>query len=308
MPPLPALARKTPTASPACEMSALDTNPEMTDPVQPLLDLLDLDDLGSDRFKGANPDHGFSSRVFGGQVAAQALQAAVRTLDVDHHVHSLHAYFLRPGAPGIPITFAVERTRDGRSFSTRRVLASQRDDVIFEMSSSFHTAEPGADYQLGIANDAPDPDGVPDGLAFLPDAARARFPMDIRELGPTEPDGDGFFRSTRRVWMRIRRRIPDDPLLHACGLAYLSDMGTVFAAITPIATDPSEQHMAASLDHALWFHRPIRADEWFLYDLHAVSVSGARGLTRGTIHSADGTLGISVAQEALVRVVDPNRS
>ncbi|MBI2706224.1 MAG: thioesterase family protein [Actinobacteria bacterium] len=276
----------------------------MTDPVDRLLELFTFDELGDDVYRAVNVDRGHGTRVFGGQVAAQALAAATRTITVPHHLHSLHAYFLRPGRPGIPIDYDVEETRDGRSFTTRRVLGRQDGEVIFEMSCSFHGDEDGVDYQLPRATDVPPAEDTPARMLWIPDEERERIPFELRELGPSDADDTGWHRSTRRVWMRIRRRLPDDPLLHACLITFLSDMGAVMAAMAPVPEHRHEQMMAASLDHALWFHRPIRADEWMLYDLHAVSNHGARGLTRGTMHTEDGVLGVSVAQEALIRVLN----
>ena len=272
------------------------------DPVDRLIELLNIEPAGPDRYRVPNQDTGHGDRVFGGQVAAQAMRAAVDTIDVDHHAHSLHSYFLRPGKPGIPIEFEVERTRDGRSFTTRRVLASQGEEVIFEMSASFHAIEEGRDYQFPIATDVPDPEAAPERLIFIPDEARPFLPMEIRELGATEPNESGWHRSSRRAWIKIKRRLPDDPMLHVCLLTYLSDMGAVFGALAPTDDFSFERFMGASLDHAMWFHRPLRADEWFLYDLHAISNAGSRGVARGTMHSIDGTLGVSLVQEALLRM------
>jgi acyl-CoA thioesterase-2 len=153
--------------------------------------------------------------------------------------------------------------------------------------------------------DVPSPDEAADDLGFIPESVREILPMEFRELPPAEPDGTGFFSSTRRVWMRMKRRMPDDPDLHTSMITYLSDMGAVMGARAPLPEQPVERLMGASLDHALWFHRPMRADEWFLYDLRAVSNFGARGLAVGTMHTADGVLGVSMAQEALLRVFDP---
>jgi acyl-CoA thioesterase-2 len=275
----------------------------MSDAVDRLMGLLDLERVGPDRYRTDNPDPGWGHRVFGGQVAAQAIRAAVATVEPDRYPHSLHAYFIRPGRPGVPIDFDVERTRDGRSFTTRRVLARQRDEVIFEMSTSFHVTEPGVDYQMPLRTDVPAPAEVSDRVSFIPDEARDWLPVELREVGASPPDEHGWYASTRRVWMRVKRPLVDDSLLHACMLTYLSDMGAVMGARAPLKEQPVSRLMAASLDHAVWFHRPIRADEWFLYDLHAVSNAGARGLTRGTMHAIDGVLGVSVAQEALLRVL-----
>jgi acyl-CoA thioesterase-2 len=275
----------------------------MADSVDRLLELLDLEPTGTDRYRVANRDPGYGNRVFGGQVAAQAIRAAVATVDPDRSPHSLHAYFIRPGRPGVPIEFEVERTRDGRSFTTRRVVASQNDEVIFEMSTSLHVTEHGVDYQMPLWSDLPAPETLTDRVSFIPDETSDRLPVEMRELGPTEADEDGWYASTRRVWMRTKRRLPDDPVLHVCVLTFLSDMGAVMGARAPLPEQPLSRLMGASLDHAVWFHRPIRADEWFLYDLHAVSNAGARGLARGTMHAVDGRLGVSVTQEALLRVL-----
>jgi acyl-CoA thioesterase-2 len=273
------------------------------DSVDRLIGLLDLEPLGDDRFRAAVGQMSPGDRVFGGQVAAQALHAASATVGPEHAAHSMHAYFVRPGRNGVPIDLDVERTRDGRSFTTRRVLARQGDEVIFEMSASFHQHEDGRDYQLGIATGIPAPDDAPERTLFMPEALRARMPMEMREVGPAEPDEHGWYPSTRRAWMRIKRPIGDDPVLHQSLLAYLSDMGAMFAAMAPPEGGGFPNlAMGASLDHTLWFHRPMRADEWFLYDLHAVSNASSRGLARGTMHSADGVLGVSVAQEALFRM------
>jgi acyl-CoA thioesterase-2 len=274
------------------------------DPVGHLIELLDLDDLGGDRFGTPNPERGFGPRVFGGQVVAQALRAASYTVAEHLHLHSLHAYFLLAGTPGVPITYEVDRIRDGRSFSTRRVVARQDDRAIFNFSCSYHRGEPGVDYQLPIARGIPLPDDAPDDMGIIPESARDLIPMEFRDLGATPADDEGYFRSTRRVWMRIRRRLPDDPDLHTAMITFLSDMGAVMAARAPLAEQPLEKLMGASLDHSMWFHRPMRADEWFLYDMHAVSNASARGLAFGTLHTVDGVLGVSLAQEALLRIID----
>jgi acyl-CoA thioesterase-2 len=282
------------------------------DPVQRLLDLLEVEPNGTDSFRVENAALGYGDRLFGGQVAAQSLRAAVSTVEVDHHVHSLHAYFLRPGRPGTPIVFDVERTRDGRSFSSRRVLAHQNDEVIFDATVSFHVAEDGPDYQLPIATDVPDPDEAPHRMLFVPEEAIPFLPMEMKEVGAVGPDEHGWYPSTRRAWTRIKTiggaPITDDPVVHLCLLTYLSDMGAVFAAMPPTTERPWEKLMGASLDHAMWFHRPMRADQWFLYDLHSLSNAGSRGLARGTMHTADGVLGVSVAQEALLRSFDPAKA
>jgi acyl-CoA thioesterase-2 len=220
-------------------------------------------------------------------------------------VHSLHAYFLLGGKPGVPIDYHIERVRDGRSFTTRVVKAVQDTAVIFDMSASFHKLEDGPTYQLPLP-DVPGPDS---DVTYDPGFGRwvrRRLPFEFRELGPTEPV-DGVWRSTRRVWMRTVGRLPDDPAVHACLLAFVSDMGMVFAARAPFEDSGWERIMGASLDHAMWFHRPIRLDDWVYYDQWAIANAGARGLAQGTMHAQDGTLGVTIAQEALLRFVRPDR-
>ena len=261
-----------------------------------LLALLELEPIDRDIFRGHTPPSG-GSRVFGGHVAAQALRAAAATVESDHTIHSLHGYFMRPGEHHTPIIYMSDRIRDGRSFTTRRVRAVQHGEAIFSLSASFHRAEPGPSHQVPMPH-APDPDGD-DGFEPTPVSRfAARSPFEVRdvELGSSgEP-----WRSTRRTWVRTRGAMPDDPDLHACVLTYLSDMGVVSAA--RIAVDiPREAHWGASLDHALWFHRPARCDEWLLVDLRPVSNAGARGLVFGTVHSGAGTLVASLTQETLVR-------
>jgi acyl-CoA thioesterase-2 len=274
-----------------------------TDPVDSLLGLLVLTSLADDRFDAPNPDRGFGDRVFGGQVAAQALRAAQLTAPSEHRAHSLHASFLLAGTPGRSIMYEVDRLRDGRSFTTRRVEARQGDDRIFTLIASFHKDEPSVDYQLPLSDGLPAPEESPERMLFIPESDRSKLPFELRELGGTEPDEHGWIGSTRRAWMRLVRPIGDDQALHQCLLTYFSDLGAVFAAWAPLPEQPMSRLMGASLDHALWFHRPIRADDWFLFDAHAVSNAGSRGLMRGTLHSVDGTLGVSIAQEALLRIV-----
>lgn len=261
--------------------------------------ILGLDEERPDVYRGPNAADWPGGRVFGGLVAAQALRAATYTVGPDHAPHSLHAYFVRPGRPGVPIEHAVDRTRDGRSFTTRRVDSRQDGEVIFSLSASFHTAEPGPEYQLPMAADVPAPEDLdPPGWPFS--ASGALSNLELREVGPTPPEPDGTYRSTRRVWVRARD-VGDDPLMHACVLTFMSDLGVVMAARPPRPGTTWESVMTASLDHALWFHRPARPDQWLLYDLHALVNHGARGMVRGVIHDRSGTLVASVAQEVLVR-------
>ena len=274
--------------------------------VDGLLQLFALELLDVNLFRAFNPTTWPGGRVFGGLVASQALRAAISTVDVPHRIHSFHAYFLRPGQPGVPAILEVERIRDGRSFTTRRVTTIQGGEAIFEMSASFHKdGEAGADYQLPRAADAPEPDEVPDRMGGFPRGTSFFQPFEMREVGPTPPSPDGTYRSTRRVWVRTAARLPDDPAIHACVLTFMSDMAVVMAARPPTGGNMWEGFTGASLDHAVWFHRPVRADEWLYYDLHSLSTNNARGLARGVFHTHDGVLGASVTQEALIRPMRP---
>lgn len=271
-----------------------------------LLSLFDLEEVERDVFRAPNPTRGPWTRVFGGQVAAQAVRAALNTVSSERAIHSLHAYFIRPGRPGQDIDMYVERPRDGRSFTSRRVKAVQSDEVIFDMIASFHVAEEGPEYRIPIADDVPRPDDVEEPRGMF-GRMRSMMPFDMREMGPT-PALDGIYRSTRRAWFKTTGPLPDDPALHQCVLAFASDLGVVSAARVPVTGESEwERFMGASLDHAVWFHRPIRADEWILFDLRTISSSGARGLAAGTMHQIDGTLGVSIAQEALIRPVSAER-
>ncbi|MEZ5375346.1 MAG: thioesterase family protein [Acidimicrobiales bacterium] len=283
-----------------------------TSQVDALLDQLGLEELDVDLYRGHNPAERHNQRVFGGLVAAQALRAATLTIEVDHHPHSLHGYFLRGGKPGRPIVYHVERIRDGRSFSTRRVVGKQYGVAIFNLTASFHTFEEDeTDYQLSLAADAGHPDDATDRVPRDDQHAAwlARSPFHSRELGPTTPGPDGVYSSTRRVWVKAKSPLPNDRLLHACALTYATDMGAVTAAAVAKMGDRWQtaftETMSASLDHAVWFHRPVRVDEWLYFDVHAVSNQNSRGLVRGTIHAIDGSLVASFSQEALIRTIKP---
>lgn len=277
-----------------------------------LVKLLDLEAIEVNLFRGVSPQEN-RDRVFGGQVAGQALVAAMRTVDVPGRtVHSLHAYFLRPGDPNVPILYEVDRVRDGKSFSTRRVLAVQHGRAIFNMQASFHEYETGLDYQLAAPLDVPSADTIPDfDERMKPHKAELGLdewyhrwrPIDIRHI-----DGDPFIRDgnpshRQRVWLRADGVLPDDPTLHACIVTYASDMTLLSTPLLPFGLAPWSPGMqSASLDHAMWFHRPFRADDWLLYDQRPVSTAGARGLAEGHIYTKDGTLAITVLQEGLVRM------
>ena len=283
----------------------------MTKALDALVDLLDLEVIEVNLFRGVSPvDH--RQRVFGGQVAGQALVAAGRTVDRGT-VHSLHAYFLRPGDPAVPILYEVDRIRDGRSFTTRRVVAVQHGRAIFNLSASFHVDEDGPDHQVAIP-DVPDPDSLPtfaeqmapyrERLGELYERPQA---IDVRFVTahPFERDTARGRPACQRVWMRADGHLPDDPLLHACVVAYASDLTLLDTTLSPhgISALSTKGVRMASLDHAMWFHRPFRADEWLLYEQESPSASGARGFARGSIFTRDGRLATSVAQEGLVRPV-----
>jgi acyl-CoA thioesterase II len=267
--------------------------------IDALLALLDIEVLDVDLYRGRSPATAHQ-RVFGGQVAAQALVAAGRTVEPERRVHSLHAYFLRPGDPSTPIIFRVDRSRDGRSFTTRRVMATQRGEQIFVMSASFQVRETGLDHQDPMP-DVPDPESLPTVQERI-EAAGERWQdrwsefasIDLRHVEDDDP-----YRS--RVWLRTVAPLPDDPLLHVCVLAYASDLTLLLSALGPHDVRP-EQLQLASLDHALWFHRPFRTDEWLLYDQVTPSAARARGFATGHIFSFDGRLVASAVQEGLVRV------
>ncbi|MDZ4790188.1 MAG: acyl-CoA thioesterase II [Hyphomicrobiales bacterium] len=280
-------------------------------PAEILVGILDLETLEKNLFRGHSPQNGWT-RVFGGQVIAQALTAANRTVSEDRPVHSLHAYFLLAGDPTIPIIYEVDRIRDGGSFTTRRVVAIQNGAAIFAMSASYHASEPGFSHQIPMP-DAPDPDSLPSEgeirerfLPMLPEFMKTFWTSDRPiELRPT--DLSRFTNPQKRapaqnIWFRVNGALPDDAALHQCALAYASDyslLDTALVAHGRILFDPLL--MLASLDHALWFHRPFRADEWLLYAQDSPSAEAARGLCRGNIFSRDGQLVASVAQEGLIR-------
>jgi len=269
------------------------------EPVSRLVALLDLERLDRDLFRAWNPPQpgGRQHALFGGQVAAHALRAATLTVDADHHPHSLHGYFLRPGLPRRPLILSVDRIRDGTSFTTRRVVAVQDGEAIFALEASFHQDEPGGDFATPIANGLPSPDDAEsEEGAFTSDTGS---PFELRAL--RVPDDGSPFASTRRVWVRTNGPLPDERALHACVLTYISDMGAVMAARRALRLPWAAGGMAASLDHAMWFHRPIRPDGWVLFDLRPIANAGARGLVLGTMHDEAGVHGASMTQEALVR-------
>ncbi|KQV04424.1 acyl-CoA thioesterase II [Kitasatospora sp. Root107] len=266
----------------------------MGTPVDQLVDLLDLEQIELNIFRGRSPEESLQ-RTFGGQVAGQALVAAGRTVDDDRPVHSLHAYFLRPGVPGVPIVYQVDRIRDGRSFTTRRVLGIQQGRSIFALTADFHVPEAG-----GIEHQEAMP-------AFI----SRRQPFDIRyverlrwtqeELVGVEPRSG--------VWLKTNGALPDNPLIHVCALTYASDMTLLDSVRAPVEPLWGTRNFdMASLDHAMWFHRPFRADEWLLYQQESPIAHGARGLARGQIFDRNGRLVVSVMQEGLFRPLGDRRA
>ena len=280
--------------------------------VEQLLETLDLEQIDLDIFRGQN-EKGRPGRLFGGQVAAQALVAAIRTVD-ERRAHSLHGYFLRPGDPDVPVIYSVDRIRDGRSFTTRRVVAVQRGQAIFNTSVSFHVDEKSYEHQFEMP-EAPDPETVPTMQEYvarnwdkIPRDARVwgprPRPIDIRHVDPPTYLGGGPRRATNLVWFRVDRKLDDDPSLHQAVLTYVSDMSLLDNIVKPHGREGQRGPvMMASLDHALWFHRPARVDEWLLYVQDSPAAAGARGFARGTIYTRAGILVASVAQEGLLRPV-----
>ncbi|MGQ0741228.1 MAG: acyl-CoA thioesterase II [Alphaproteobacteria bacterium] len=281
-----------------------------THPVAELLDVLDLEQIEVNIFRGISPRDRWQ-RVFGGQVLGQALVAASRTVG-ERTCHSLHAYFLRPGDPKLPILYEVDRARDGGSFTARRVVAIQSGQQIFNMAASFQVSETGLEHQSRMP-DAPDPESLPSEkqrrlelASTVPDEARAWFlrerPIEIRAVDPADRFKAGKHPPHQVVWMRATGAMPDNPRLHQCVLAYASDMTLLDTCLLPHGFSVMSGNMQlASLDHAMWFHRPFRADEWLLYVQDSPSASGGRGFNRGDIYRRDGTLVASVAQEGLIR-------
>jgi acyl-CoA thioesterase II len=279
--------------------------------VEELMELLDLEAIEDNLFRGKQPDT-MLQRVFGGQVAAHALVAATRTVPSAYAVHSLHSYFLRPGDTSVPIVYDVDDVRDGRSFATRRVLARQHGRPIFGLTASFHVPEEGLDHQ-----DAMPSVPAPEECKSLSDATRGSgrdsdgwekewAALEVRYAGDSRPGGtleDPAHPARAQLWIRVNGTLPDDPLQHVAAFTYASDMTLLAATLVPHRVPISSPHLqAASLDHTIWFHRPFRADEWWLYDQASPSASGGRGLAIARVFTQDGRLVASVAQEGLIRL------
>lgn len=285
------------------------------DNVDALIEHLNLERIEDNLFRGQSSSIG-SGRVFGGQVLAQALNAAIHTVPQDRVVHSLHAYFILPGDINYPIVYDVEILRDGGSFTTRRVKAIQKGRPIFNFSASFQIQEEGYDHQLEMP-DVP----APEELATREEISKAyedkwppgfkafyniTKPIEFRPVDPFNPVNPGKRQAFHQIWMRSKGNMPDDPRMHQCVLAYASDYNLLSTAILPHGNETSFIKLKmASLDHAMWFHRDFRVDEWLLYSLDSPSASNARGLCRGSIFNRKGTLVASVCQEGLIRPRPP---
>ncbi len=276
-----------------------------------LVELLSLEQIEQNLFRGQSQDLGWGT-VFGGQVLGQALSAAVQTVPSERQPHSIHGYFLRPGAVDKPIVYDVDRIRDGSSFTTRRVVAIQKGRPIFSMSASFQIVEPGFDHQAD-AEEQPGPEGILSEEELIrrfadkiPEAVRDRwlereFPIEVRPVAPMNPLQPEAREPRRAVWVRAAGELPDDVALHRYLMAYASDFSFISTALLPHGVSWLSPGMqVASIDHAMWFHRPFRIDDWLLYTMDSPSASGARGLVRGQVFQ-DGRLVASVAQEGLIR-------
>jgi acyl-CoA thioesterase-2 len=282
----------------------------MASAIETLLSILDLEPLEQNLFRGLSPQVGWQ-RVFGGQVIGQALVAAARTVE-GRDAHSLHGYFMLPGDPSVPIIYEVDRIRDGKSFATRRVVAIQHGRAIFSMSCSFQVPEEGLDHQIPMP-DAPPPEDLPSEAElkalFLNDAPEPvrRYwererPIEIRPVDLRHYVSRDSLEPSQNVWIRATGKLPDDPDIHRCVLAYASDMTLLDTSLFSHGRSIFDRDLqVASLDHALWFHRPFRADDWLLYAEDSPSASGGRGFNRGSLFSRDGRLIASVAQEGLIR-------
>ena len=271
--------------------------------VDALIELLDLEPIEEDIFRGVSPQED-RQRVFGGQVAGQALVAATRTVE-DRSVHSLQAYFIRPGDVSAPLVYLVERVRDGRSFTTRRVTAIQHGQPIFAMSASYHKEEEGFEHQTDLPTGIPDPEELEpfvwDGFP-VDDQGRMIRPIELRYVTGS-PAERGQSREPRlQVWLRATGTLPENPVLHTCMFTYASDMTVLDTATKALPVRGNEIDIqAASLDHAMWFHRPLRMDDWIFLDQVSNSASNARGLAWGTAWNRTGELVASVVQEGLIR-------
>jgi acyl-CoA thioesterase-2 len=282
--------------------------------VADVIGLLDLEKLEEGLYRGSQPPGSSLKRVFGGQVAAQALMAAQRSVGDDRHVHSLHLYFILGGDPSIPIVYDVEKVRDGRSFATRRVAARQHGEIIFYMTASFQVFEDGWDHQDAMPV-VPSPDeSTPlvniielQGTEAADHWRKEWSSFDIRYVGDNRPADDpqrALVPAVQRLWFKADGALPDSRDIHNAAFAYISDLSLLGVSLVPHGRFiGSEDVLPASLDHTIWFHRPVQADQWLLYDQTSPSASGARGLSTARVFTEDGTLVATVAQEGLIRRV-----
>ena len=280
--------------------------------LQNVIQILDLEEIEKNHYRATSPNEGWQ-RVYGGQVIGQALVAASNTVEEDRQAHSLHGYFLRPGDTTIPILYKVDRIRDGRSFTTRRVVAIQNGQPIFAMSISFQVEEPGLEHQFPMP-DAPDPESLPDESDLRAEQTKdwpkefqesftISSAIQIRWVDPLDFVEPQAAPPHQMCWMRAPEHLPDDPRLHQCVLAYLSDWSLLDTSTRPHAISYVQNEVQmASLDHAMWFHRNFRADEWLLYVQDSPSASGARGFNRGLVYNQAGELIASTTQEGLMRI------
>jgi acyl-CoA thioesterase-2 len=287
----------------------------VADPVSRLLEMLAIERLELNLFRGMGGGGETSQRIYGGQVIAQALAAAYRTVE-DRPCHSLHAYFIRPGDPAIPVIYEVDRARDGGSFTTRRVIAVQHGRQIFNLAASFHKLEPGFEHQHPMPA-GPGPEGLETRAERqkrladrVPEAWRKEMlrerPIEIREVDPVDLTAPEPKPDVNQLWFKVAREIDAEPWVHHCLMAYASDMNLLSSGVRPHGVSwMLKQVMTASLDHAMWFHAPTRFDRWHLYAMDAPFAGGGRGFNRGGIYAEDGTLVASVAQEGLMRPLSP---
>ncbi|MAQ53013.1 MAG: acyl-CoA thioesterase II [Pseudomonas sp.] len=286
----------------------------MSELLDDLVDLLALEKIEENLFRGRSQDLGFK-QLFGGQVLGQSLSAASQTVDPERHVHSVHGYFLRPGNADLPIVYQVDPLRDGGSFTTRRVQAIQKGKPIFTMISSFQGDEAGYEHQA-VMPDVPGPEDLPNETEWtrryqhlihekVRDKVLCGKPIEIRPVGEFNPFEPRVGEPVRYMWYRADGTLPDDPQVHRYLLAYASDFHLLGTAMQPHAISSWSRDMqVASLDHSLWYHRPLRMDDWLLYAMDSPSASGSRGLSRGQIFNRAGELVASVTQESLMRKVE----
>jgi acyl-CoA thioesterase-2 len=292
----------------------------MSDVLQELITILELDRIEENIFRGQSQDLGWG-RVFGGQVVGQALSAAGQTVPADRVVHSLHCYFLRPSDARKPIVYLVDPARDGKTFATRRVVAVQDGETVLTLAASFQGQEPGLEHQDAVSPEVKAPEELrserelgrrymeklPEPIRDkIPLAMRERFlcewPIEIRSVQPVDPLKPGIRPPVRQAWFRVNGALPDDPNTHQYLLAYASDFQLLATSMLPHGVTWLHPKMqVASLDHAIWFHRPFRFDEWLLYDMHSPSSEGARGLAQGRFFDRDGKLVASTMQQGLIR-------